>query len=148
MKNWEPYGDGTSGHQGDSSQAAEPVRRAFIDTAFIEVSRAGIAGITWRELSQKCKVHHGQASSALSNLHRSGSIMRLQEKRDGCGIYVVPRCTMDRPTVPYRRRSPATREQAVLALLDMCRKKGEPWSSDYQHSGWTITVDYRPDAIA
>lgn len=110
---WLPYGDGTSGHQGDTSKAAEPSRRRFIDLALEDVREAGSRGVTWRELAATYGIHHGQASSALSNLHRSGAIVRLAETRDRCGVYVTPGNVYERPWRAYRARKPALTEEDV-----------------------------------
>ena len=103
--NWSPYADGTSGHQGGSSKAAEPSRRRIIDMVLDDLREAGARGLTWRDLSATYGMHHGQASSALSNLHRSGAAVRLQETRERCGVYVTPGNTQGRLTVAYRRQS-------------------------------------------
>lgn len=100
---WTPYADGSSGHQGEGSEAAEPSRRSRIDEAHWRVQMMLHRGITWRELAEATGWHHGVASSALSNLHRSGAAVRLQERREGCGVYVTPENARDRLTVAHRR---------------------------------------------
>lgn len=107
---WTPYGDGTSGHQGTTSEAAEPDRRRRIDVALQAVRQAGRRGLTWRELAEREGWHHGQASSALSNLHRTGLAVRLSEARERCGVYVTPENIEDRP---YRAHRSATRASAA-----------------------------------
>jgi hypothetical protein len=100
---WQPYsGDQGSGHQGGASRDAEQERRSRLDQALIDVSRAGSHGLTWREYASKHGLHHGQASSALSNLHRCGLIAKLRDRRFRCGVYVVPNCIEGRETVPFR----------------------------------------------
>lgn len=118
---WTPYADATSGHQGDTSQRAEPRRRRTIDLAFQEVSQRGSHGLTWRELADLWNEHHGVCSGALSNLHRSGSIVRLRQTRDRCGVYVVnaPQFIQGRPTIPHRsnkRPKEVTREQIAAEV--------------------------------
>lgn len=45
-------------------------------------------GLTWFELGALLKLHHGQASGALSMLHKSGVIFALKQKRNRCHPYV------------------------------------------------------------
>lgn len=49
---------------------------------------AGETGLTWRELADKLSLHHGQASGALSGLHRAGVIFALRTPRQNCQPYV------------------------------------------------------------
>lgn len=44
--------------------------------------------------------HHGSISSALTNLHRDGRLVRLQETRERCKVYVIPDCWNGRPFEP------------------------------------------------
>lgn len=99
---WTPYQDGTSGHQGAASADAEPVRRRVIDLAYDEVLSTGTHGLTWRELASRWGCHHGIASAALSNLHRSGSIARLGQRRERCGVYVTTSNVQGRAVEPHR----------------------------------------------
>lgn len=123
---WRPYGDGTSGHQGDTSADSEPGRRARLGDALAAVTETGIYGLTWRDYARmRPGVHHGSASGALSNLHRSGLIVRLTERRNGAGIYVLPERVAGRTVVPYRRNRPplATIEEGLHALAPLCRSE-------------------------
>lgn len=106
--NWQPYADGTSGHQGEASEDSEPKRRGNIPVALTLVKQKGPLGLTWKELGDLTGWHHGQASGALSNLHRTGDLTRLKQRRNGCGIYVVPAYVNGRDEVPHRsnRRTP------------------------------------------
>jgi len=45
-------------------------------------------GITWKELSDITKEHHGTTSGSLSVLHKEGKIARLKDRRGRCSIYV------------------------------------------------------------
>lgn len=62
-------------------------------------------GLTWRELAEAMGWHHGQASGALSGLHRQGLVARLGSgyKRSHCSAYVLPEYVNGRDTVPYGR---------------------------------------------
>lgn len=84
-------------------------------------------GATWRDIARMLNLHHGQASGALSNLHRRGFIARLTEKRDRCSVYVTNRFVLDRDTLSYGAGSePADPEgdcprmdcQTVLAMYE------------------------------
>ena len=48
-------------------------------------------GNTWKELSEKLGLHHGQISGALSVLHKSGRIFALKRTREGSQIYLHAR---------------------------------------------------------
>jgi hypothetical protein len=101
-----PYADGTTGQQGDTSRDAEPWRAQRIPLVFRLVTAAGPHGITSREAEARLNLGHGTVSGALSNLHRSGTITRLRERRDRHGVYVLPEHTQDRDTVPHRSNQP------------------------------------------
>lgn len=52
------------------------------------LTQRGASGATWRELAEAMGWHHGQASGALSVLHKTGHIARLVQRRDRCAVYV------------------------------------------------------------
>lgn len=120
-----PYA-GTSGWSGSESSRA---RAAADDSTGATAHRqsvvlrslgaAGHAGLTWRELSGQTGWHHGQASGALSALHKSGRVVRLREVRGRCKVYTLPQFVDERPAEAHgRRRSAADVErQAVLEWL-------------------------------
>lgn len=66
------------------------------------VTASRFDGITSRELGKETKTHHGSASAALSNLHKSGTIVRLSLKRNGQSVYVLPKYAKNRATVSRR----------------------------------------------
>lgn len=74
------------------------------------VARKRFAGATWREVSSTLGLHHGQASGALSNLHKGGRVVRLTQKRGKCAVYVYPDYVEGRESAPYGRRKPASPE--------------------------------------
>lgn len=83
----------------------------------------GPHGLTWRELAAATSGHHGTASGVLSNLHKSGQVARLAERRNGCGVYVLVEHVGDRPVAPYRPRGEdpqqaADREARIASLID------------------------------
>ena len=129
---WEPYADGTSGHQGDTSADAEPYRRFHIDVAHRMVARAGTRGITWKELGRELGLHHGQASGALSNLHRSDLIVRLIDRRERCGVYVLPMYANGRETVSHRsnKTRPPEAAERIEELVQQVTIRGIPHTGD------------------
>lgn len=54
--------------------------------------------MTVKELRATLEVHHGSASGALSNLHKSGDIARLAQMRDRNKVYVLGRYVAGRET--------------------------------------------------
>jgi len=138
---WTPYADGTSGHQGATSKAAEPGRRARIEDALIAVARSGRRGLTWKEYAESHGLHHGQASGALSNLHRSGSIFRLKESRGGSGVYVTEDSIFGRDTIPYRSNKQASAAQvrsSIAERLTEYREQIEIPDAMHNSECWTI----------
>lgn len=120
---WKPYSDGTSGHQGEGSEAAEPRRRRLIDRARDALVEAGERGLTWAEFASLYSLHHGQASAALSNLHRTGGAVRLRERREGSGVYVTPGNVRERPTVAYRRNLKRFTADDIADIIEEWREQ-------------------------
>lgn len=69
---------------------------------------AGRDGLTWHELARAHGWHHGQASGALSVLHKVGKIARLTERRDRCYVYAHLEHVQGRDTAPHRSARHAT----------------------------------------
>jgi len=69
------------------------------------LSKVGEYGATWKELGAAFGWHHGQASGALSVLHKAGRIERLKNRRLRCEVYVMPEFVLGRETSPYRPNS-------------------------------------------
>jgi hypothetical protein len=65
---------------------------------------AGQAGLTWHELAYHYGWHHGQASGALSNLHKTAHIERLKETRNKSHVYVLPEWVLFRETEEFGRK--------------------------------------------
>jgi DNA-binding MarR family transcriptional regulator len=78
-------------------------------------------GLTVKDLREITRWHHGQASSALSVLHKEGKIARLKARRDRCAIYVLPEQVNGREVAPHgREKGPvglSQRERGALARL-------------------------------
>jgi MarR family protein len=86
------YADGTAGHSGTDSSAERveidgPALSMRLRETEIAVRRRGYHGMTVVELEQIALIHHGRASSALTNLHKAGLIARTAHRRDGCKVY-------------------------------------------------------------
>lgn len=61
-------------------------------------------GVTVAEIMDTLGIGHGQASSALSHLHRTEEAKRLKERRNGQEIYVLPKYVGERKESPYNMR--------------------------------------------
>jgi len=99
-----PYA-GTSGYSGSSTSEERARRddgngrtRERQQTVITALNNSGPHGLTWKELAHRYNWHHGQASGALSVLHKEGLICRLSERRDRCKVYVTPEYVYDRQT--------------------------------------------------
>ena len=68
----------------------------------------GFDGLTVWELRHETAFHHGQASAALSNLHKAGLIARLTTRRGRCFVYVMPDKIDGRETSEYGSRCKAS----------------------------------------
>lgn len=89
-----PYA-GSSGWSGSSTserRAAEEdasgVTAARQRAVLIHVSDCGEEGATWHEVADALGLHHGQVTSALSNLHRSGHLIRTSRVRGRSKVYM------------------------------------------------------------
>lgn len=99
--------------QADSSGLTGKRQQATI----VALEAAGSQGLTWNELGAALNLHHGAASGVLSNLHKVGSVARLDQVRNKSKVYVLPQYVGDRVTEPpvgYRNRLLLTR--AITAL--------------------------------
>ena len=85
------------------------------DQVIGEIRMSGIIGRTWKDVADRFKWHHGQATGALSPLHASGHIVALASEygRDGCTVYVTPENVGGRETrAPGRSAARSFRELA------------------------------------
>lgn len=102
-----PYA-GSSGHRGSSTSKARADRddrsgrtRARQAAVLSSLAEAQDVGLNWKELALIHGWHHGQASGALSVLHKTERIARLTETRNRCKVYTLPAWVMNRTTEPY-----------------------------------------------
>ena len=125
------YGNQGSGDAGNESSRA---RRLIADKTGLTgkrqkviyqlVTLAGSDGMTVGEVENHTRLGHGQASSALTHLHRAGHIQRITEQRMKQEIYVHPDFRNDRPESPYRPRREIhhprylTKEQTLAVMMD------------------------------
>lgn len=71
---------------------------------FEAVELAAAHGVTSAEIEDLLGVGHGQASSALSHLHRAGRIRRIKDRRNKQELYVLPEHIGERKESPYNPR--------------------------------------------
>jgi ribosomal protein S25 len=105
-----PNGHG-SGHSGSESSKDRQVRedasgltKQRQTLALEAVTDAAHRGITSGELENLLGIGHGQASSALSHLHRAGRIKRITERRMKQELYVLAEHVGERKESPYNPR--------------------------------------------
>jgi hypothetical protein len=113
---WVPYSPTQqSGHQGAASEAAEMLRRKGMPEALDFIRARGRTGGTVAEYRGLYGHHHGIASSRLSNLHRCGLVALLEERRGGCGIYILPEHVQPgEATVPHRSNKKAQEADSMI----------------------------------
>lgn len=91
-----PYA-GKSGHVAQSETSTDranfedgsglTAQRQLAILTFVEAK--GSHGATWREVAAELELHHGQASGALSTLHKAGWVfIHKGMKRDNCAVYL------------------------------------------------------------
>jgi hypothetical protein len=118
-----PY-NGTTGSAGSDTSRTRAEREAADGTAAArqagilgKLREAGTIGMTVQELRKATGQHHGQVSGSLSSMHKEGLISALKlDRRNGCGVYVLPENVAGRITRKFRPnnagQSAATEEVA------------------------------------
>jgi len=133
-----PY-NGTSGYAG-SDASEERAKRDDRTGRTAERQRMvlkaldknHVYGATWKDLEAWFHWHHGQASGVLSVLHKANVIVRLDERRDRCHIYVLPKWVDGRKQSNYRRRmTQADMQSALLTVKAMLRDGETFYAHDY-----------------
>lgn len=106
-----PYPNAGSGHAGNDTSMERQVREDATgltkrrqQLALEAVTDASVTGMTSGELENHLGIGHGQASSALSHLHRAGRIRRIKDRRMGQEIYVLAEHVGERKESPYNPR--------------------------------------------
>lgn len=129
--------------KGDNGDVEPPWRdRTLLDRTYVEVSRAGMRGVTWYEIARILDVHHGHASGALSTLHKQKMLARLCETRGNCAVYVVGSAIGKRETVPYGGK-PKQPEFFVEKLWDTLKREGVPRDINIHVQGYHLGIRFR-----
>jgi hypothetical protein len=121
-------------HERAVSEDADGTTSARQEMVYRHVAWWKETGVTVAKMRENTGLHHGQASSALSVLHKEGRIARLTERRDRCAVYVLPEYVNGRETAaPGRQaRTPEpvtlTAEEA-LVLSNVRRNLAYGWST-------------------
>lgn len=95
-------------------------------------------GLTWGEVADRLGLHHGQASGALSNLHKTGRVFMLRTKRGKAHPYVHSHFRdaypeTDRYDTPAQTHAGKVREleRQIAAALEADYRRGrhidDPW---------------------
>lgn len=105
-----PYA-GTTGWSGSDTSKERAVEEAGDGTAGFRqravlslIQACGTHGLTVVDVRNRLDFHHGQASAALTALHKGGRILRLEERRDRCQVYVHPDHQAARPLAKVRAK--------------------------------------------
>jgi glycosyltransferase involved in cell wall biosynthesis len=145
---YEPSGldEFTSGHNDAATSRDRALnddasgRTAYTQRAILSrLAVYGARGSTSIEARLYLDLPHGSTSSACTNLHRDGRIARLDERRHGAYVYVLPSFVEGRPTVPptpSRSRRAYAALDAIARLIDEAEAEGTPWI----HTGSVLAV--------
>jgi len=134
-----PY-NGTSGWSGSTTSAERAVEsdsngitKRRQDKTYADLNRAGMQGLTWKDLAAANDWHHGQASGVLSVMHKEGVIARLTERRDKCEIYILLKYVFDREVSPYRQTQPKSEyaAQQIESLRQSMLLELQTWWNTY-----------------
>jgi hypothetical protein len=116
--------NGTSGWSGsETSQERAVTMDKSGKTAYYQQYILGVLrivkhfGVTWGEVAEGALTHHGTASSALTNLHKAGVIVRLKQKRGKSAVYVLPEFAASRETAPYKPNKTKQVDYHLMAEL-------------------------------
>jgi len=118
-----PYPGMGSGHAVGSETSRERQERLDASGVTSLVQRGVMAhlalmkaeGATAADVEDTFGIGHGQASSALSHLHRAGLVRRVKMRRKRHEIYVLPEFVNGREESPYRPRLKPERHPRELS---------------------------------
>jgi hypothetical protein len=82
-------------------------------------------GATWKDIAEETGWHHGNASGALSVLHKTAKIARLTEKRNRCKVYVLPEYVYGRDTERHGGRLRGTAGNAPEVVRMMTERQAD-----------------------
>lgn len=117
-----PY-DGTAGWT-STDTSEERAHREVADGSLSKrrrdvmdlMERSAGMGMTWIDVADTLDLHHGSASSVLSNLHAEGLIARTKRRRHGSRVYLKAEHALPSDTLePYVHRG-KQHEDEVTAL--------------------------------
>lgn len=154
-----PYA-GTSGWSGSDTSRERAVRededgtttsRQKMVLAFAD--ERGEEGITYPDLCERFEWHHGQASGALSVLHKAGHLARLVETRDRCAVYVKPSMIAGRKTAPHGRNARKVSTMDLSArLINWARHYGRATPDENReqvaHTIWCLAAALEEAGVA
>jgi hypothetical protein len=126
-------------YNGTQGSVARPTSRtrvvANLDDVWKQVFHSQSYGMTWKELGDAMHLHHGQASGALSNLHRLGRAFVVRDlKRENCQVYVSDYWKMafhkleriDEPVQTRASRKKVLQEAIIHAATRVVETHGAP----------------------
>lgn len=124
------YPNGSSGYAGGTSSRDRAEREDSTgitgwrsQAVYNLLADEGPHGQTCHEIERHMNIGHGAASGALTRLHRSGKIVRLEERRVGQEVYVIPEFVKGRPTVDYRPNVGRIDEQAIEEIRRVAKQE-------------------------
>ncbi len=132
---------GWSGSSASEERAVTEVKTGIIAARHRQVlnllSQAGLRGLTVADLRLATGMHHGQASSALSVLHKESRIVRLRDKRNRCHIYVLPVYANSRPSEPQgRKRNDRVKEAFIAGYRSGHEGSVATWEAEIAYDLW------------
>lgn len=138
------YPDETTGHVPRPASIERAEREASDGTAadraldILAILADEPFGLTWAELADRLNLHHGQVSGALSNLHKTGRVFMLREKRGKSHPYCHETFRVRYPEAaryddPAQTRSGRTREleREIIAALESNHRTNQPTGDRY-----------------
>jgi hypothetical protein len=138
------YPDQTTGHVARPASTERAEREASDGTAadrsilILALLNVYPDGLTWGQVADRLGLHHGQASGALSNLHKTGRVFMLREKRGKSHPYVHDKYRGHYPAYeryddPAQTRSGRTREleRQIITALESNHRIDRPTGDAY-----------------
>lgn len=124
-----------NGTQGSVDRPASEQRvTPRLQQVALVVRDADDGGCIWKEVAAELGLHHGQASGALSNLHRMGVVFQLRETRNGCHPYVHAAYRgnyFDNERYDEPTQTKAGRERSALLDLAAAVAEWHEWATAY-----------------
>lgn len=129
------YSDGTTGSVDRPASRERAYREADDGTAadralsILNLLTREPLGLTWGEVADRLHLHHGQASGALSNLHKTGRVFMLREKRGKAHPYVH---SQYRDAYPETERYDTPAQTQAGKIRDLERQIAAALEADYR----------------